>query len=158
MYFILFIMYYFCYSKTGKVDTWGAGTVYYVIHWHQIRPSDAMHLLNEIPRTSPSRLLMHGWHKKFVATGSALQQAASRHTSTNDGMWNRSENHLCLVYRNMYVSTSVNCWMIHKVVHTCWDCMHSRFKLCRLSAPVITCCILHLPPTFWKELMKTMDS
>ena len=43
---------------------------------------------------------MHGWHKKFVETESVLQQTVSRHMSTNDGMWNRSEKHFCLVYRN----------------------------------------------------------
>jgi hypothetical protein len=36
-------------------------------------------------------------------------------------MWNRSENHLCLIYRNIFVSASVNCSVIHKVVEASWN-------------------------------------
>jgi hypothetical protein len=39
--------------------------------------------------------------------------------STDDGMWNRSENHLCLVYRNIFVSASVNCSLISKMIRIC---------------------------------------
>jgi hypothetical protein len=35
-------------------------------------------------------------------------------------MWNRSENHLYLVYRNIFVSASVNCSVIPKMIHTCF--------------------------------------
>lgn len=80
-----------------------------------------------------------------METGSVLQQAVTRHMITNDGMWNRSENHWCLVYRNIFVSAFVNCSAIRKVIHTCL-----RLHAFRIQKPCVV--LTHLNPVCWRTL------
>jgi hypothetical protein len=120
-----------------------------------------LHKLHNFPakylRTQPITTLMHEWHKKFTKTGRVLQQTGYGTASTTAEDVEQ--------IRQSFVRSpqkSANSQHHDQQCTKCYTCasesMHTRFKLCRLSGPMIIHYIMHLPQTFWNDGMKTMNS
>lgn len=120
-----------------------------------------LHKLHNFPakylRTLPITTLMHEWHKKFTKTGRVLRQTGYGSASTTAEVVEQ--------IRQSFVRSpqkSANCQRHDQQSTMCCTCtsdsMYTRFKLCRLSGPVIIHCIMHLLQTFWNDGMKTMYS
>lgn len=108
-------------------------------------------------RTLPITTLMHEWHKKFAETGRVLRQTGYGSASTT------AEDMEQILQSFVHSQQkSANCQHHDKRCTMCYICasdnMFTRFKLCRLSGPLIIHYIMHLPQTFWNDGMKTMNS
>ena len=159
-YFILFIIISYFYLLQQNWKCQPRQNKAHCMVWVTDTRSD-LHKLHNFPakylRTLPITTLMHEWHKKFTKTGRVLRQTGFGSAST-------TAEDVEQIRQSFVRSPQISAYCQHRdqqctMCYTCApDSMHTRFKLYRLSDPMIIHYIMHLPRTFWNGGMKTMNS
>lgn len=110
-------------------------------------------------RTPLSRPVIREWYQKFRETVSVLQQTGSGQANTSAKDVQRIQESFMRSPQQSIIGAAVNCkyhaqQCTRHYTHT-WDCTHTRFKLCRLSVPIINCyiciCHRHSGTTGWRH-------